>query len=370
MPSYVGDTEHHHGSLPCTGVLVTNLGTPDAPTTRAVRRYLREFLSDPRLIEVPRFLWLPILHGVILWVRPPRSARLYRRIWTPQGSPLLYISKLQAEALQRELQARFTGPVKVALGMRYGRPSMADALETLRCANARRILLFPLYPQYSASATASTFDALASILKTWRWLPELRMISHYHDELGYISALAASIRRHWAVHGQSERLLMSFHGIPKRYFLAGDPYYCECHKTARLLAEALQLPQGRWQLAFQSRFGREEWLKPYTDHTLRAWAAAGLKSVDVVCPGFSADCLETLEEIAEQNRHVFVTAGGETYRYIPALNASLDHTDALAEVVMRHVQGWPEASAHWDHDQASAEAAATRHYAQAAGATH
>jgi ferrochelatase len=163
---------------------------------------------------------------------------------------------------------------------------------------------------------------------------------------------------------------MSFHGIPKRYFLAGDPYYCECHKTARLLAEALQLPPGRWQLAFQSRFGREEWLKPYTDHTLRAWAAAGLKSVDVVCPGFSADCLETLEEIAEQNRHVFVTAGGETYRYIPALNASLDHTDALAEVVMRHVQGWPEASAHWDHDQASAEAAATRHYAQAAGATH
>jgi protoporphyrin/coproporphyrin ferrochelatase len=368
MTAYLGSAEYEHGSPQCTGILLTNLGTPDAPTAGAVRRFLDEFLSDPRVVEIPRLPWWLILHAVILRIRPPRSARLYRRIWTAQGSPLLRISLSQAEALQGALQARFRGPVRVALGMRYGKPSIADALQALRQANARRVLVLPLYPQYSASTTASTFDAVADELKTWRWVPELRMISHYHDHPGYIGALAESIREHWDSHGRAERLLFSFHGIPKRVFLAGDPYHCECLKTARLLAEHLQLPDGRWQVAFQSRFGREEWLTPYTDRTLRAWAQGGLKSVDVVCPGFSADCLETLDEIARENRHIFLSTGGESYRYIPALNERPQHIQALADLVMLHSRGWPEAEADWDASEAAAAATASRGRALALGA--
>jgi ferrochelatase len=360
MSSDSRDTGYRHGTQPCTGVLVANLGTPDAPTTAAVRRYLAEFLSDPRVIEVPRAVWLPILHGVILRIRPPRSARLYQSIWTEQGSPLLSISQRQAQALQRALEARFRGPVRVAPGMRYGRPSIAGALSVLREAGAARILVLPLYPQYSATSTASTFDAVADVLKTWRRIPELRMVTHYHDDPGYIGALAASIREHWQAQGQAEKLLFSFHGIPKRFFLAGDPYHCECHKTARLVAEHLQIPEERWQVTFQSRFGRAEWLKPYTDHTLRTWVQGGLKSVDVICAGFSADCLETLQEIAQENRHVFLSAGGESYRYIPALNDRPDHIQALADLVARHTQGWPETSADWDAEHATAQQAASR----------
>ncbi|MDX1251493.1 MAG: ferrochelatase [Gammaproteobacteria bacterium] len=368
MTAYQGEADYHHGTPSVTGLLVTNLGTPDAPTTPALRRYLAEFLWDPRIVEIPRPVWWLILHGVILPFRPKRSAHAYQSIWTDEGSPLLAISRRQAAALQAALEQQFSGPVKVVLGMRYGNPSIADALHELRKAHARRILVLPLYPQYAAATTASTFDAVADELKTWRWVPELRMVQHYQDDPLYIAALAASIRESWAAHGQAERLLFSFHGIPKRSFLAGDPYFCECQKTARLVAEQLQLPAERWQVTFQSRLGKAEWLKPYTDKTLEAWGKEGVKSVDVVCPGFSADCLETLEEIAMLNRGIFLEAGGEKYRYIPALNDRPDHIQALAALVMRHTQGWVETNPAWNAAQQAIEAEASRRRALAMGA--
>ncbi|QKT03087.1 ferrochelatase [Ectothiorhodospiraceae bacterium 2226] len=340
MPRYQGEAQYAHDSPSTLGVLLVNLGTPDAPTPTALRRYLREFLSDPRVVEAPRWLWWLALHGVILRIRPPRAAKAYQSVWTPEGSPLLAISQRQSEALQLELERRLPGGTRVALAMRYGNPSVRAGLEALRAAGARRVLVFPLYPQYSATTTASVFDAVSEVLRGWRWLPELRFINHYHDDPGYIAALADSVRAYWAQHGRPDHLLMSFHGIPRRYLLAGDPYHCECHKTGRLLAEALALDPQAWTLTFQSRFGREEWLKPYTDHTLKALAERGVGRVDVVCPGFSADCLETLEEIEEQNREVFLHAGGQSYHYIPALNDSAAHIAALADLVQHHAQGW------------------------------
>ncbi len=355
MSNYLGNADYHHGTAECTGVLLTNLGTPDAPTAAALRRYLGEFLADPRVIESPRLIWWLALHGVILRIRPRRAAHAYQKVWTEQGSPLLAISRRQAAALQLSLQQRFKGPVRVALGMRYGNPSIAAALDELRQAGARRLLVLPLYPQYSATTTASTFDAVAAVLKTWRLQPELRFINHYHDHPGYIRALADSVRAYWAAHGEPERLMFSFHGLPKRYLLAGDPYHCESHKTARLVAEQLGLTDERWLLTFQSRFGREEWLKPYCDQTLREWGAAGVQRVDVLCPGFPADCLETLEEIEQQNREIFLQAGGGEYHYIPALNDSTDHIGMLGDLVLQHCQGWPETEADWS---AQADAAA------------
>lgn len=361
MSSYQGEAHYSHGAVPAIGVLVTNLGTPDTPTASALRRYLAEFLWDPRIVEIPRPVWWMILHGVILRIRPKRSAHAYQRIWTNEGSPLLVIARQQAAAIQAVLEQQFGSTVKVVLAMRYGTPSIAAGLEELRQAGARRLLVFPLYPQYAAATAASTFDAVADVLKTWRWIPEMRMIAHYHDDPAYISAVVASIRESWAVHGQAEKLLFSFHGIPQRCLLAGDPYHCECHVTARLIAEQLGLPPERWQVAFQSRFGREEWLKPYTDKTLQAWGKAGTRSVDIVCPGFSADCLETLEEMAMLNRGVFLEAGGERYNYIPALNDRPDHIRALADLVMKHSQGWHDESTLWD-------ATASRHRALEMGA--
>jgi ferrochelatase len=360
MTIYQGAAEYCHDTVPTAGVLLTNLGTPDAPTPAALRRYLAEFLWDPRVVEAPRWLWWLALHGVILRIRPARSAHAYQKIWTEQGSPLLAISRRQAEAVEQAVQARFNGRVVVALGMRYGTPSIREALEQLRAAQVCRILVFPLYPQYSASTTASTFDAVAQVLKTWRWLPELRMINHYHDDTGYISAVANGIRDAWRNRPPAERLMFSFHGLPKRYLLQGDPYHCECHKTARLIAEQLNLPEDRWQVAFQSRFGREEWLKPYADHTLQEWAKAGVKSVDVVCPGFSADCLETLEEVAMQNRNIFLNAGGECYHYIPALNDRPEHIRALVRLIELHTQGWPELDANADQQARDAETSKRR----------
>jgi ferrochelatase len=357
-----------HGSSPCIGVLLTNLGTPDAPTPAALRRYLGEFLSDPRVIEMPRALWWLILHGVILRIRPRRTAHAYAKVWSDAGSPLLAISTHQADALRTALTARYKGPVRLALGMRYGNPSISAAMNTLREANVQRLLVLPLYPQYSATTTASTFDAVAGVLKTWRRQPELRFINHYHDNPHYIDALAQSIRRRWDAGGEPDRLLFSFHGLPKRYLLAGDPYHCECHATARLVAERLSLPEARWQLAFQSRFGREEWLKPYTDHTLRDWGAAGIKRVDVVCPGFPADCLETLEEIALLNRDLYLQAGGEQYRYIPALNDEPAHIDMLMALIAQHTRGWPETDADWDAGALEQAAMASRERALRRGA--
>ncbi len=368
MTRYSSDNDFQHGGAESTGVLLMNLGTPDAPTPQALRRYLAEFLWDPRVVEVPRPLWWLILHGIILRFRPARSARAYARIWEDTGSPLLTITQRQAAALRQTLQARCPGPLELAVGMRYGKPSIREGLESLRNAGVRRLLLLPLYPQYSASTTASTLDAVSDVLKTWRWVPELRFINHYHDDPGYIQACAARIQAHWAAHPRGERLLLSFHGIPKRYLLHGDPYHCECHKTGRLIAEALGLEEGQWQVSFQSRFGREEWLQPYTDHVLQAMPGQGVKSVDVFCPGFAADCLETLEEIAMENKAFFLEAGGEHFGYVPALNDSEEHIAALADLVMRHMQGWPEASPDWNGAEVQAAAAESRERALAMGA--
>lgn len=358
-----------HGRAYCTGVLLTNLGTPDAPTTAALRRYLGEFLWDPRVIEIPRPLWWLILHGIILRLRPARSAAKYRSIWGEQGSPLLAISLRQAAGVALRLKEYCPGPVHVAVGMRYGNPSIASALRELRAAGARRILVLPLYPQYSAATTASTFDAVAKEFATWRWLPELRMIQHYHDDPGYIAAVADSIADAWQRQPPAQRLLFSFHGLPKRNLLLGDPYHCECHKTARLVAERLALSEDRWAVSFQSRFGRAEWLKPYTSEQLKEWAQAGTESVDVVCPGFAADCLETLEEIEEENRQYFLESGGRDYRYIPALNDDVRHLDALSALILEHGRGWPELDAGMNRNEDVEYLAADRARALAMGAS-
>ncbi|MGQ0615016.1 MAG: ferrochelatase [Planctomycetaceae bacterium] len=322
------------------GILLSNLGTPDAPEPGAVRRYLREFLSDRRVIDLPRLPWWLLLNLLILPRRAPKSAALYRRVWTPEGSPLLAIGRRQAAALESALRARLGGELHVALGMRYGNPSIASAVEALGARGCRSILLLPLYPQYSATTSASTFDAFSAALARRRDLPEVRVVKDYHDEEAYLRSLAAAVREAWEGGGEPDRLLMSFHGLPKRYVAAGDPYEAQCRATARGVAELLGIAEPRWAIAFQSRFGREEWIQPYTEATLRAWGAAGVGSVDVVCPGFPADCLETLEEIALQGRELFLGAGGKRYRYLPALNDRDDHIAALTALAERHCAGW------------------------------
>jgi len=327
-----------HQTPAVTGILLTNLGTPEAPTREALRRYLKEFLWDPRVVEMPRWQWWLVLNGIILNTRPARSAAAYRQVWTDRGSPLMLHSQAQLELLRRALGDE----ARIELGMRYGKPSIAFGLQKLRQAGCRRILIFPLYPQYSATTTGSTFDAVADELKLWRRVPELRMVTSYHDHRLYIEALAASVRAHWQNHGKPDRLLISFHGIPQRYFDNGDPYPCMCRKTGRLLAESLGLNEGEWLVSYQSRFGKEPWVTPYTDETLKKWGAEGVGRVDAICPGFSADCLETIEEIGEENRDYFLEAGGREYHYIPALNSSDAHINALAEVARAHLTGWSE----------------------------
>lgn len=339
---YTGLAGYAHDQPPKAGVLLVNLGTPEAPTAAKVRPYLAEFLGDPRVIEYPRWLWKLILHGVILRIRPKRSAHAYARIWTEQGSPLRTGSEALATALQAELSQRAPGPVTVALAMRYGEPSVRKQIEQLQRAGVRRLLVLPLYPQYSATSTGSVIDAVADTLKRLRWPPELRLINDYHDDRAHIEALAGSIEAYWAAHGRGERLLLSFHGIPERYLRAGDPYFCQCHATARLLRERLGLGPEAVMISFQSRVGRERWLHPYTDETVRRLARDGVRRLDVISPGFAVDCLETLEEIAMQNREFFLAAGGQELRYIPALNDSPGQVQALAGLVLRHAQGWPE----------------------------
>jgi ferrochelatase len=347
MNNFLNEKDYFHGKSECTGVLLVNLGTPDAPDRQSLRRYLKEFLSDPRVVEIPRLLWYPILYGIILNKRPAASAEKYREVWTENGSPLLNISLQQQKSLQKEMEVRFQGSVKIGLAMRYGNPSINAGLNQLREAGARRILILPLYPQYCAATTATTFDKVFDELKGWRWMPELRLVNHYHDHAGYIEALADSVLQHWEKNLRGQLLLMSFHGIPKRSLTLGDPYYCECHKTARLLAEELNLKPDEYRVTFQSRFGKAEWLQPYTDKTLQALPGEGIKTVDVICPGFAADCLETLEEIQVENRDIFLGVGGEQYHYIPALNADPRHIHALAELIQQHTQGWPETSPEW-----------------------
>ncbi|MCB1754036.1 MAG: ferrochelatase, partial [Gammaproteobacteria bacterium] len=320
----------HYSSTPMPqaqqtiGILVVNLGTPDAPDTPSVRRYLKEFLSDPRVIETPRWLWWPILNLVILRIRPARSAEGYKAVWTEQGSPILAISRQQTALLQEQMNDIDGAEVFVELAMRYGQPSVKAGLDRLQQQGVSKLLVLPMYPQYCAATTASVFDAVSDQLQRRRWIPETRFINQYYQRPDYISALAASVRESWEKHGKGEKLVLSYHGIPKAYIDKGDPYLSQCEHTTALLQEALQLTDDEVLTVFQSRVGRQEWLKPYCDETLKALPASGVKSIDIISPAFSADCLETLEELEVENRAYFMQAGGERYQYIPALNARND----------------------------------------------
>jgi len=337
---YQSQTAFTHHQADKIGVIITNLGTPQAPTKQALRPYLKQFLSDPRVVEVPKLVWWFILNGIILNIRPKRSAAAYATVWSDEGSPLLVHTKNQAKALANQFSEKWGDQVIVDYAMRYGQPSIDDAIENLLNAGARKIVCLPLYPQYCASTTGSTFDAFAQNFVKRRWLPEFRFINQYVDNDAYIQCIADSISAHWAEHGRSDKLLFSYHGIPKRYLLNGDPYHCQCHKTSRLVAEKLGLQPQEYMTTFQSRFGREEWLKPYTDETLKALPAKGVKSVQIICPGFSADCLETIEEIGEENREYFMENGGQSYQYIEALNDSPQHIDMLFSLLESNMQGW------------------------------
>ncbi len=346
-----------HGTPEKTAVLYCNLGTPDAPTPAAVRRYLAEFLSDHRVVEIPKLLWNIILHGIVLRTRPAKSAAKYATIWTAEGSALKIWTEKQALMLRGWLGER-GHRVDVRYAMRYGNPSIASQLDALKAEGATRVLVLPAYPQYSGTTTASVFDAVYAWAAQTRHIPELRFVNRYHDDPAYIAALAASIRKHWQHHGRPDRLVMSFHGVPERTLHLGDPYHCECHKTARLLAEALELSKDQYQLTFQSRFGKAKWLEPYTEPTLVALARAGVARVDVVCPGFTGDCLETLEEIAQEARDAFLAAGGKAFHYIPCMNDDPQWITALCGIAQQHLEGWPTLQAPDAQALAASKAAA------------
>jgi ferrochelatase len=337
---FLSSPEFRHDGTERIGVLLVNSGTPVSLARRDVRRFLRGLLSDPRVVELPRALWLPILYGLILPTRPHHSARKYARIWTAAGSPMIALSNELRAELAAVLAQRMLAPFCIELGMLYSEPTVAGALERLRNSGAQRILVVPLYPQYCGASTGAVYDQVNAELRRWRWLPELRFIAEYHDHPGYIEALRASVAQHWHTHGRTERLLVSFHGIPERYFQRGDPYFCKCQKTARLLAEELMLRDEQWSVSFQSRFGGGRWLEPYTADVLAQLPARGVDEVTVVCPGFAIDCLETLEEIAIENRQRYLAAGGRRFLFVPALNARPEHTRALADLIVQHCQGW------------------------------
>lgn len=357
---YRGYPDYEHRSTPKIGVLITNLGTPTAPEARALRPYLKQFLSDPRVVEVPRLLWWFILNGVILNLRPRRSAKAYRGVWTEEGSPLLIHTQRQKKALETTLTERYGERVVVDFAMRYGKPSIGNAIEKLLEQDVRNLLVLPLYPQYSGPTGGSTFDALAEDFKHRRWLPNTRFVANYHDEPGYIAALADSIRAHWELNGRAEKLIFTYHGEPRRYLDNGDPYHCQCHKTSRLVAEQLELSENDYVTTFQSRFGREEWLKPYTDESLIEMAKSGIRAVQLICPGFSADCLETIEEIGVENRDYFLEAGGERYEYIPCLNDSPEHIEFLAEFAATQIADWLQKRAPEESLDETADSTATR----------
>jgi ferrochelatase len=362
---FIGTDSYRHGGVERSAVVLINLGTPQAPTAAAVRRYLREFLSDPRVVELPRWIWWPILNGPVLAFRPRRSAAKYAAIWTAEGSPLLVGSRRQAAALAAEL-ARRGLELDVALAMRYGEPSIGAALNQLRSQAVSRMLMLPMYPQYSATTTGSVVDGVNAVLGRLRDLPEIRWIKHFADHAPYIEALRDSVLSHWESHGRGECLLMSFHGLPRRNLELGDPYHCECQKTARLLAEALELKPAGYRVSFQSRFGRARWLEPATSDTLAELARSGVRRVDVICPGFVADCLETLEEIVIEGQAQFLAAGGQQLRYIRCLNDGASFIRVLADLVERNVQGWPVDSAQQDARSAQAKRSAERAIAMGA----
>jgi protoporphyrin/coproporphyrin ferrochelatase len=332
--------EFRHDQPARTAVLLVQLGTPSAPTAAALRPYLKQFLSDPRVVEIPPIVWWPILNGVILNTRPAKSAQKYASIWTPGGSPLRVNSERQAAMLATWLESQGLD-IEVALAMRYGEPSIPSVLEDLQRRNVTRLLVLPLYPQYAASTTATAIDEVGRVMRAWRNLPETRWIRNFHDDPLYVEALAARIRDSWERDGRPDRLVMSFHGVPRRTLELGDPYHCECHVTARLLASRLGLARDDYVVTFQSRFGRAQWLQPYTEQTLRELGKAGVGRVDAVCPGFVSDCLETLEEIAMEGRHAFLESGGREFRYIPCLNDSPGFVESLGRLVERHTAGWP-----------------------------
>jgi len=309
-----------------TGALIINLGTPDTPTYAGVRRYLAEFLHDQRIIDLTRWLWLPILHGIILTFRPLHVAKAYRRIWQ-EDSPLRTITQQQAKKLTQHCN------LPVEAGMCYGTPSIDQAMKALTKQNVEKIIILPLYPQYSATTTAAAFDKLAKTLKTWPNVPDIIFNKHYHDHPLYIKALTQTVKNHWQKHGQSNKLLISFHGIPQDYANKGDPYPEYCHQTAQKLAKELQLSEDQWQLGYQSRLGPKAWLQPYSDNLLTQWAKQGIETVDIICPGFAADCLETLDEIQREYTEKYKAAGGKELRYIPALNTNTEHIDLLAALI-------------------------------------
>lgn len=367
MPKNIfrGQPGFEHGEIPGVGVLLANLGTPEAPTAKALRPYLRQFLGDPRVIELSRPLWWFILNAFILTTRPAKSAEAYASIWTDGGSPLLVISRQVEKALEERLRQVIGTPLHVELGMTYGEPSIPRALKTLQDKGCHKILVLPLYAHYSSTSTGAVFDAVMKELMTWRRVPEIRTIHEFHDDPSLIRALAASIREVWEKDGEPEMLVTSYHGIPLRYFLDGDPYHCFCTKTTRLLREELGWPEEKTMVTFQSLFGKEEWIKPPTDKTLESFPARGIKKVDVLCPGFSIDCLETLEEIDVENREIFMQAGGEEFRYIPCLNDREDHLETLTSLARRHLQGWAAGPGEWSESAAQAEAKASRERAEA-----
>ena len=334
---YIGQTDYDHdGASPRQGILLCNLGTPDAPRPAELRRYLKEFLSDPRVVEIPRLLWWMILNLIILRIRPRRSAKLYQSVWTEAGSPLMLYSQGQVKAVKERLAEKY-GDIPVVLGMRYGNPSMASAIKELTDQNVRDIIVLPLYPQYAGATTGSTFDAIAKTFTQLRWVPELQFINGYHKFEGYLEAICSSIRRHIEQHGQPDRLVFSYHGTPERYLKNGDPYHCFCHQTTRLVKEKMGLDETQVMTTFQSRFGREPWLQPYTDKTLEQMPENGIKHVAVICPGFSSDCLETIEEINMEGRESFIESGGEQFHYISCLNDEPAHIDALVSILEKRL---------------------------------
>lgn len=340
MSQYWQEPAYTHGTAPRTGVLLVNLGTPTAPTAAALRPYLKEFLSDPRVVEIPRPIWWLILNGIILNTRPAKSAKKYASVWTSEGSPLKVHTEKQAKLLAGFLAQAGYRELHVSWAMRYGQPSIRSQLDAMRAAGCTRILVVPLYPQYAASTTATVVDEVANCLRHWRNLPEVRYVRSFGDDPGYIEALAASVRAHWQRNGQADRLVLSFHGIPRRSLDLGDPYHCECYKTGRLLGEALKLAPERLIVSFQSRFGKAEWLKPYTQPTLEELGGSGVGSVDVMCPGFVSDCLETLEEINMECREAFLHAGGKQFSYIPCLNENQPWIEALTTLSLNHLGNW------------------------------
>jgi ferrochelatase len=338
--SYQTEPSFAHGTPAKTGILLVNLGTPDAPTAKAVRPYLKEFLSDPRVVEIPRAIWWLILNGIILNIRPKKSAAKYASIWTPEGSPLRVHTAKQAVLLRGYLGQRTSAPFVVDYAMSYGSPSIAGALQKFREQNCRRILVVPMYPQYAASSTATVFDLVFGALQNMRSMPALRTIRNFHDNPGYIKALASNVNDYWMKNGRPEKLVMSFHGVPQYTLDKSDFYHCECHKTGRLLAQELGLKPEQYTVSFQSRFGKAEWIKPYTTATLVELGKQKTKRVDVICPGFVADCLETLEEIAMEGKTDFQRAGGGEYHYIPCLNERDDWIHALTDLVVDNLHGW------------------------------